>query len=102
MAGTVEESQPFTAHFIVGSTGQLEFSAPEYHVTGGVPTATLTVQRVGGHDGPLTVAYSGALDDYSFRRMILHNAHLCALAGGVDPAGAEGDLLRTGDLQPLV
>lgn len=34
--------------------------------------------------GALTVAYSGALDDYSFRRMILHYANLCVIAGGVD------------------
>jgi len=32
----------------------------------------------------LTVAYSGSPTDYSFRRMILHYANLCVLAGGVD------------------
>ncbi|ACB96300.1 baseplate megatron protein TIM-barrel domain-containing protein [Beijerinckia indica] len=32
----------------------------------------------------LTVGYSGAPADYSFRRMILHYASLCASAGGVD------------------
>lgn len=32
----------------------------------------------------LTVSYAGAPDDYSFRRMILHYANLCILAGGVD------------------
>ena len=32
----------------------------------------------------LTVGYAGAPDDYTFRRMILHEANLCALAGGVD------------------
>jgi hypothetical protein len=32
----------------------------------------------------LTVAYSGAPTDYSYRRMILHYASLCALAGGVN------------------
>ena len=31
-----------------------------------------------------TVTWAGAADDWGFRRMILHNAHLCALAGGVD------------------
>ncbi len=31
-----------------------------------------------------TVAYSGPASDYTFRRMILHYANLCALAGGVD------------------
>ena len=32
----------------------------------------------------LTVAYSGSPTDYSYRRMILHYAMLCAVAGGVD------------------
>jgi hypothetical protein len=32
----------------------------------------------------LTVAYSGSPTDYSYRRMILHYAWLCAVAGGVD------------------
>ena len=32
----------------------------------------------------LTVDYSGSPTDWTFRRMILHYANLCALAGGVD------------------
>ncbi|MHB8885804.1 MAG: baseplate megatron protein TIM-barrel domain-containing protein [Methylovirgula sp.] len=32
----------------------------------------------------LTVLYSGSLTDYTYRRMILHYANLCVLAGGVD------------------
>jgi hypothetical protein len=32
----------------------------------------------------LTVAYSGSPTDYSYRRMILHYAWLCVVAGGVD------------------
>jgi hypothetical protein len=32
----------------------------------------------------LTVAYSGSPTDYSYRRMILHYAWLCTIAGGVD------------------
>ncbi len=32
----------------------------------------------------LTVGYAGPATDYSYRRMILHYASLCALAGGVD------------------
>lgn len=32
----------------------------------------------------LTVAYAGAPTDYSYRRMILHYAWLCTIAGGVD------------------
>lgn len=32
----------------------------------------------------LTIHYGGAPTDYTYRRMILHYANLCALAGGVD------------------
>jgi Putative phage tail protein/GTA TIM-barrel-like domain len=32
----------------------------------------------------LTVDYSGSATDYTFRRMILHYANLCVIAGGVD------------------
>jgi hypothetical protein len=32
----------------------------------------------------LTVAYPGSPTDYTFRRFILHYAHLCVVAGGVD------------------
>ncbi len=32
----------------------------------------------------LTVAYSGSSTDYTYRRMILHYANLCVVAGGVD------------------
>jgi len=32
----------------------------------------------------LTVAYSGSPTNYTFRRMILHYANLCVIAGGVD------------------
>ncbi len=32
----------------------------------------------------LTVAYSGSATDYTYRRMILHYAWLCVVAGGVD------------------
>lgn len=32
----------------------------------------------------LTVAYSGSATDYTYRRMILHYANLCAVAGGVN------------------
>jgi len=46
---------------------------------GGASTADFT------RDGTnLTVGYSGPLDDYSYRRMILHYANLCVVSGGVD------------------
>ena len=32
----------------------------------------------------LTVAYSGSPTDFTYRRMILHYANLCVVAGGVD------------------
>ncbi len=35
-------------------------------------------------DTNLTVAYSGSSTDYTYRRMILHYANLCVVAGGVD------------------
>jgi uncharacterized protein (TIGR02217 family) len=35
-------------------------------------------------DTNLTVAYSGSATDYTYRRMILHYANLCCVAGGVD------------------
>ena len=35
-------------------------------------------------DVNLTVAYSGSATDYTYRRMILHYANLCVVAGGVD------------------
>ncbi len=35
-------------------------------------------------DTNLTVAYSGSPTDYTYRRMILHYANLCCVAGGVD------------------
>ncbi len=31
-----------------------------------------------------TVSYAGSPTDFTFRRMILHYAHLCVVAGGVD------------------
>ncbi len=31
-----------------------------------------------------TVAYTGAVNNFCYRRMILHYAHLCAMAGGVE------------------
>ncbi|SFB83315.1 baseplate multidomain protein megatron [Tropicimonas isoalkanivorans] len=58
--------------------------------TDGTSTAGSEVQAFFGtasggdfhHDGS-TVGYSGP-DDWRYRRFILHYAHLCALAGGVD------------------
>lgn len=46
---------------------------------GNATTAEFTPDAVN-----LTVGYSGPATDYSYRRMILHYAALCALAGGVD------------------
>jgi len=55
--------------------------------------ATATVTRFLGPAKPshftrdstnLTVGYAGPATDYTFRRMILHYANLCVLAGGVD------------------
>jgi uncharacterized protein (TIGR02217 family) len=46
---------------------------------GSATTADFTLDDVN-----LTVAYSGSPTDYTFRRMILHYANLCVVAGGVD------------------
>jgi len=46
---------------------------------GSATTADFTRDNVN-----LTVAYSGSPTDYTFRRMILHYANLCVVAGGVD------------------
>lgn len=34
--------------------------------------------------GEETIAFSGAADDWGYRRFVLHHAHLAAMAGGVD------------------
>jgi uncharacterized protein (TIGR02217 family) len=46
---------------------------------GGAATSQFTQD-----DTNLTVAYSGSPTDYTYRRMILHYANLCCVAGGVD------------------
>jgi uncharacterized protein (TIGR02217 family) len=46
---------------------------------GAATTADFTQDRTN-----LTVAYSGSPTDYTYRRMILHYANLCVVAGGVD------------------
>ncbi len=59
----------------------------------GTAAAAATVARILGPAQPseftrqpdrLTVDYAGPADDYTLRRMILHCANLCVLAGGVD------------------
>ena len=44
----------------------------------------------------LTVSYSGSPTDWTFRRMILHYANLCVVAGGVDLflLGSQSEVLR--------
>ena len=50
------------------------------------PAQSVTALRI---DPPadaadVTVSFTGAADDWGLRRMVLHYAHLCAAAGGVD------------------
>ena len=45
----------------------------------------------------LTVAYSGSPTDYTYRRMILHYAWLCTIAGGVDLFRDRLGTARAGD-----
>jgi surface-anchored protein len=51
-------SQPITVYFSVGNVGQLEFDASTYAVSENAGQATITVHRVGGSDGRLTVNYA--------------------------------------------
>ena len=64
---------------MMSGTGTAAASAAVAAFLGGATTAQFTPDPV-----HLTVAYSGSPTDYSYRRMILHYAALCALAGGVD------------------
>ncbi|CAM6032048.1 unnamed protein product [Sphagnum compactum] len=45
---------------------------------------TATSSMFSGSNGTSTVTYSGSTTDWTYRRMILHYAKLCAQAGGVD------------------
>lgn len=58
--GTPTQSEPLTFYVSVGNVGQLQFDASSYQVNEGAGTATLTVQRLGGSDGQLTVDYTTA------------------------------------------
>jgi len=49
------ESQPLTVYFSVGGVGQLEFDASTYTVDEAAGTASVTVRRVNGGDGQITV-----------------------------------------------
>jgi hypothetical protein len=56
--GQYFESQPFTMYFSVGSVGQTEFAAATSSVSENSGTATVTVRRVDGSDGRITVNYA--------------------------------------------
>ncbi|MSR55965.1 MAG: tandem-95 repeat protein [Gemmataceae bacterium] len=56
--GTYTESGPFTFYLSVGNVGQLEFDASSYQVNENAGTASITVHRVNGSDGRLTVDYA--------------------------------------------
>lgn len=55
--GTPTTSDPVTYYFSVDNLGQVQFSSATYSATEG-GTATVTVTRTGGSDGPLTVNYA--------------------------------------------
>jgi hypothetical protein len=65
----------------ITSPGDLTQQATEDVATfmGGATVADFTPDPV-----KLTVSYSGGLFDWTYRRMILHCANLCAVAGGVN------------------
>jgi surface-anchored protein len=56
--GEYVESDPMTLYFSVRSVGQLEFDAPTYTVNEGGGAATVTVRRVNGSDGRISVQYA--------------------------------------------
>ncbi len=56
--GQFTESEPLTVYFSVGSVGQLEFDASTYVVNEDAGTASVTVRRVNGSDGQITVDYA--------------------------------------------
>ncbi len=73
--GTVQAAQEVADFF--GTANASHFSEAQ---------PTLIVPEDGPlfqQDNPRVVAYSGP-DEWSYRRFILHNAYLCALAGGVE------------------
>lgn len=58
--GQYVESDPIKVYFSVGSVGQVEFDASSYTVDEAAGTASVTVHRVNGSDGQITVDYSTA------------------------------------------
>ncbi|MBY8977411.1 glycoside hydrolase TIM-barrel-like domain-containing protein [Rhodobacteraceae bacterium NNCM2] len=63
---------------VAGSAGQTAAAAAQVAAFFGV--ASIGDFAISGE----TVSWTGAPDDWGLRRMILHYAHLCAAAGGVD------------------
>ena len=51
-----------TVYFSVGNVGQLEFDASTYTVNEGAGTAAVTVRRINGSDGRITVGYATSDD----------------------------------------
>lgn len=58
--GVYRESEPITVRYTVGSAGQVEFAAAETVVDETAGVALVTVHRVNGRDGQLTVNYATA------------------------------------------
>jgi surface-anchored protein len=56
--GALFESGPIKFYFSVGNVGQLEFDASSYAVNENTGDATITVHRINGSDGQLTVNYA--------------------------------------------
>lgn len=57
-AGSLLPSGTFKLYFSVGNVGQLQYSAPTYNVDESVGTATISVNRVNGSDGRISVDYA--------------------------------------------
>lgn len=56
--GTPTTGQPVTLYFSVGNVGQVTLDAATYQESESSATATITVNRVGGADGRITVNYA--------------------------------------------
>ncbi len=57
-AGGTSTSSPVTLYFSVGSVGRVEFDMSSYNIAEDGGSATITVERVGGSDGQITVDYA--------------------------------------------
>lgn len=56
--GAYTEGEPITLYFSVGGVGQFQFDASSYSVDEAAGTASVTVRRINGSDGRISVQYA--------------------------------------------